>query len=351
MSQDPSGPDAAEVPTGDAAGAWDARLRAPDCSLEDRRRFAEWRDRNPLHRATFEKLQLIVASLVHERSRADVRSLREEALSYSLSRRRLIWGIRSAAAAAVLALGVALWIAPDTFTAPVRALADLWQGAETLETGVGQSSSFVLRDGSGLELNARSRVRVAFNGRERRVELIEGQALFEVAKDAHRPFIVHAGDRDIVALGTQFDVRLDQHTVQVTLIEGQVRVDHSRAQEAVLTPGKQLIASRDPVSRREPRTAKPSVRVIDVAKVTAWRDGHVYLDDLTLDAAVAEMNKHSPVQIRLGDATLASLRINGMFRAGQQEAFVSALEQYFPIDAHRREDREIVLSARHAPTL
>jgi transmembrane sensor len=88
------------------------------------------------------------------------------------------------------------------------------------------------------------------------------------------------------------------------------------------------------------------VRDIDIAKVTGWRDGRVFLEDLSLGDAVAEMNKHSAVQIVLSDPSLDRLRVNGMFRAGEQEAFVTALESYFPIKAESRGDNEIALSAR-----
>lgn len=249
------------------------------------------------------------------------------------------------AAFVVLILGAAFWCVPRLSATPFRALVDRWEGAETFETGIGQNSSFVLRDGSSIELNAQSRVRVAFNGRERAVDLVEGQALFEVAEEARRPFVVRAGDRRILALGTRFDVRLDPRTVQVTLIEGAVRVDHGQVEEARLTPGMQLLATTD-AGRGTRGPVGATVRSIDVTRVTAWRNGHVFLDDLTLDAAVAEMNKHSPVQIRLGDRSLSTLRIKGMFRAGQQDAFVAALEQSFPIVAVRHRDREIVVSAR-----
>jgi len=363
----------------EAAGAWDARLRAPDCTDDDRARFAAWRDADPAHEEAFELLQTIAASLHHDRGRADVRSLRADALrviSARQNRRRLWW---SAFAASVIAMGTcaALWNTPigNRFSGSVLEFASRLQGGETFATGMGQRSTFTLEDGSSVELNAESRIKVIFTKSRRDVELVRGQALFSVAKNAQRPFIVHAGNRQITAVGTQFDVRLDSHSVQVTLLEGKVRVQRTGAPLSVsevggrtaqqegestsgmaeiitLTPGKQLIASMLPIAR-VPVSAEGGardtniVRDIDVAKVTGWRDGRVFLEDRSLEDAVQEMNKHSVVQIHVSDESLAHIRVNGMFRAGEQEAFVTALEANFPISAEQRGDHEIVLTSRH----
>ncbi len=367
--------------TADEAGRWDARLRAPDCTDADRALFAAWREADPAHRAAFEQSQTIVAALRHDRSRADVRALRDEALRVvnAHRRRRLAW---AAVAAGVVAFGagLAVWqtAAGDWIRAPLRDLAARLTGTEIYATGTGQRSTFTLEDGSTVELNAQSRIQVDYSESQRSIELIEGQALFNVAKNPRRPFVVRAGNRNIVAVGTQFDVRLDDRSVQVTLLEGKVRIERqdegnvstdtnpvSGSDEILLTPGKQLLAKLNSplaVDRSERHSnaggeslpgEKPaqwdgevSVRDIDVTKVTGWRDGRIFLDDLPLTEAVAEMNKHSTVQITVADPALAQLRVNGMFKAGEQEAFVTALEDYFPIAVQHRGRQEMVLTAR-----
>jgi transmembrane sensor len=328
------------------AGAWDARLRAPDCTDEDRARFAEWRDADPAHQQSFERLQAIVATLRHERSRADISALRDEALRATERHRRRVWFGAAAAAVTAVTLGAVVWNgpSPDWLREPLAALVTRLSGAQVYSTSTGQRSTFVLEDGSSIELNARSRIEVRFSDYRRDVALVEGQALFNVAKDLRRPFIVHAGDRQVLAVGTRFDVRLDSTSVQVTLLEGKVRVEENTAmwkhgQEIELTPGKQLVA-------RQNEAAADVVRDIDVAKVTGWREGRIYFDDLPLAEAVEEMNRHSTVHIQIDSAELAGLRVNGMFKAGEQEVFVSALQEYFPISAERRGAREIVLTKR-----
>jgi transmembrane sensor len=346
-------------PIADEAGYWDARLRSPSCNDSDRARFAEWRDADPRHRAAFERLQTLCLALRQNRSRADVRALRDAALSAQErpSRRPVVL---VAAMLAMVAVGMTLWanFSGGTRGESVAGLAEVG----VYETATGQRSTSTLQDGSVVDLNARTRIKVSFTDQARTVELIYGQAMFHIAHNAQRPFTVRAGDREITAIGTQFDVRLDAESVSVTLIEGKVQVledtptasgvrrsgtpqsgdRRGSGMPLYLTPGQQYVAR---LSDAEAPTDE-LVRTVDVSKVTGWHEGHVFLDDLSLTDAVAEMNRHSPVQITVSDPRLARLRVNGMFRAGEQEAFVSALEQYFPIAAHTQGDTEIILSSR-----
>jgi transmembrane sensor len=388
--------------TAEEAGLWDARLRAPDCTDADRARFAQWRDADSSHWAAFERLQTIVASLRSEMSRADVRALRDAALR---ARPRHQWrlSLLVAASLATLTIAIVVWTELPALMsfAPLRELVAFagritaGDSAEQYITEVGQRSTVTLRDGSSVELNAKTRVKVNFTETRRSVELVDGQALFHVAKNPHRPFIVRAGNREIVAIGTAFDVRVDADYLRVTLIEGKVAVStqsllpvsarsvaskpagtapvasggpdlrrgstqeakvdalaHSGAEgEVFLAPGQQLIASlrlaSDGSAFGNEDPADPGVvRAVDVAKVIGWRDGRVFLEDLTLGEAVAEMNRHSPVQIRVDSPQLERLRVNGMFRAGEQDAFAAALESYFPITAQHNGDTLIILTTR-----
>jgi transmembrane sensor len=387
--------------TAEEAGLWDTRLRAPDCTDADRARFAQWRDADSSHWEAFERLQTIVASLRNEMSRADVRALRDAALRV---RPRHQWrlSLLVAASLATLTIVIAVWTElPAVMSfAPLRALvafAGRIKGSDSAEqyvTAIGQRSTVTLRDGSSVELNAKTRVKVNFTETRRSVELVDGQALFHVAKNPYRPFIVRAGNREIVAIGTAFDVRVDATYLRVTLIEGKVAVStqsllplsarsvasklatapaasggpdlhprsaqeekvdvpaHGGAEgEVFLAPGQQLIAplhlASDGSAFRNEDSADPGVvRSVDVAKVIGWHDGRVFLEDLTLSDAVAEMNRHSPVQIRVDSAELERLRVNGMFRAGEQDAFAAALESYFPITVQRNGDTEIILTTR-----
>jgi transmembrane sensor len=260
---------------------------------------------------------------------------------------------RAAALAAGLCLAAALaasaavgWrlLAPDTGQDAIQ-IAQTAPGEYV--TAVGQRSTVVLDDGSRVELNTASRITVAMEGVERRVRLTEGQALFDVATDPARPFVVEAGDRRITALGTVFDVRVGEAepSVQVTMVEGLTRVERSRggAGESAehdepsveLGAGEQLIA----------RPAAPAERrAVDAARVTSWRQGRLVFDNDPLAEAVAEMNRYARRAIVLDDPELASLRVSGVFTAGRSEIFIEALEGVHGLRVARSEADRIVLA-------
>lgn len=198
-----------------------------------------------------------------------------------------------------------------------------------------------LPDGSSVTLNASTRLETEWLDHERRIHLVSGQALFRVAKDKARPFIVTVGDRTITALGTAFDVRLDADKVQVTLLEGRVAVRGvgKAAQQPTLElkPNQQMVALGGEL---------PTVQSVDTTLASAWAEGQLFFTDKALPAAVAEMNHYSARQIVVADPALSEYRVNGMFRAGNQDGFVSAITSYFPIDARPDDEGRIVLKSR-----
>ncbi|MBL8270473.1 FecR family protein [Steroidobacter sp.] len=331
-------------PISEQAGFWDTRLRSPDCTDEDRAHFAAWRDADPAHRAAFERLQTLLATLNAGLNRADVRGLRDNVVTaVERRRRRKVW-----VAAACLALVVG-GVATQALQPQLGGI----DNVESYSTQIAQRSTVSLRDGSILELNAGSQIEVSFSEQRRSVRLLAGQAMFRVAKDPSRPFVVRAANREIVAVGTEFDVRLDASSVQVTLLEGKVNVDRSDARDPAhqsLLPGQQLTAVLNSAAIRPLGAAgnAPDVQIreVNVERVTAWRDGRVFVDDQPLAAAIEEMNRYSQKQIVVHDAALAAVRVNGVFRAGDQEAFVAVLQSYFPVTVSSRGDAEIVLTSQ-----
>jgi transmembrane sensor len=184
---------------------------------KDREDFAMWRDADPAHREAMDRLQAIISTLRRQRSRAELRAIRDAALAMAdRRRRRMTWTV--AAIIGALALTALLWTLGPQLT-------ELgWSRSDTFYTGTGQRSTVTLQDGSTVELNSRTRIRVAFNDERRLVTLLEGEAIFRVARNPVRPFVVQAGDREILAIGTAFDVRLESSVVRVTLLEGKVAV-------------------------------------------------------------------------------------------------------------------------------
>ena len=234
--------------------------------------------------------------------------------------------------------------------------------AGVYQTAVGERLSVTLEDGSRVTLNTDSVLRPAFDAHERRVVLERGQALFEVAKDTVHPFVVETTQRRFVAVGTAFDVRIDGERVQVTMLEGTVRVERSapggtaslsttdassampvraaaQAVVATITAGEQLTV----LDERQDR-----IQVAEPDRVTSWRRGQVIFEDSRLADAVAEINRYSPVQIEVTEGALGDLRISGAFATGRPTVFVEAMTTYFPVDATNVDDDTVLLSPRKA---
>jgi len=330
------------------AADWDIRLRSPACTAADREAFAAWCAADSARADAFEGLQLGIGALKDAyASNPRLRALRDQA--QTLRPAPQPWRIAASLAVAVLGAGaVGGYI--YTHQAPgggALATMELPRGAPSVyQTAVGERTSVTLSDGSVVTLNTRSRLVVSYTPERRDVTLVAGQAMFNVAKNAARPFVVTAGSRQVTAVGTAFDVRLDPKRVRVTLLEGKVKVEAARGTlwralpigERSLTPGQQLVASN----------ASPAVTVqaADVAEATNWRQGVVVFNDTPLVQAVEEINRYAADPITVGDAQLGALRINGRFRTSEPAAFLNAVVAYFPVEAHRTPGGETVLTAR-----
>lgn len=211
-------------------------------------------------------------------------------------------------------------------------------------SGVGQLQTVTLADGSTATLSSDSRLDVRMSRGERHVALTQGEAFFDVARDARRPFVVEAQGRRVAAVGTRFSVRNDPEALRVVVTEGKVRLHSmagtdSRAQpEALLPAGSVATAGRNGVLVR-------SLPLADAERYLEWRSGYLSFDDTSLAAAAAEFNRFNKHKLELGDAAVAELRVGGNFRWSNTEGFVRLLEQGFPVRAERHADR-IVLHSR-----
>jgi transmembrane sensor len=335
----------------EAAAFWDARLRNPDCTATERAAFEAWRAGDPANAAAFEKLQQALDALRAAAARPELRAMRDAALR---TRRtpRAAW-VTGLAAGLVLAVG-AVWtalpfetkenvIATLGFSDPGSTGFQPALAAKAFATAVGGRSTITLDDGSRVTLNTQSRVETHFSKTRRDVTLVAGQALFEVAHDATRPFVVTAGDRQVTAIGTAFDVRLEPTGVRVVLVEGRVAVDE-RADGPIAsllgTERRELVAGQEYVSKAKSANI---VRAADVNEAILWRDGRVAFNDVPLTQAIAEMNRYATGALVVADPSMARLRVNGVFRTGETRAFVNALEEYFPIRAEQQPGGDTLL--------
>jgi transmembrane sensor len=310
---------AADIET--QAATWLVRQDAGELSPEQQHAFDAWQGADARHRAAYLRL----AAAWHRADR--LREVQTFEASPRLPRRI----VASFAAAASVLLGLMLLLA-------LTGKPEKWQ---TYSTGLGSFQRVVLWDGSTVELNTSSEVRVNFSNSARRVELFRGEAKFKVTHDASRPFDVTAGGTTVRAVGTEFAVSLrDNQTVDVLVTGGRVsirppeRAKATNAQWPLLGPGEIATVS----------AAGASVQLLPAASVArrlAWTHGRLMFNGQTLAEAAAEFNLYNRCKLVVADPTVAALQVGGSFVATDLESFLAALG---PLNVRVREDGKAISS-------
>jgi transmembrane sensor len=184
------------------------------------------------------------------------------------------------------------------------------QPEEVFATGVGQVREILLADGSVITLNTNSKVAVKYTKQARDIRLLQGEALFDVAKNKHRPFIVQANNTSIRAVGTSFSVSmLPQRPIQVLVREGVVEV--RRTDTAASVPVR-VSANTRAVAPQDAPISASAMPVAKLERNMAWKDGRLAFDDETLEAAAEEYARYSDVRIVV-DPAVAQKTITGVF--------------------------------------
>lgn len=246
--------------------------------------------------------------------------------SYSGQRRR-----RIAIAVAVVLLSIALGIVG--WVQSVR--------HPTYSTQVAEQRFIELSDGSMVELNARSRVHIRFSEHERAVDLLQGQALFRVAKNSPRPFVVVSDGTRIRAVGTAFDVNRVGTGTTVTVLEGRVSVARDRSMVGI--PGATALQASAPIllSPGEQVTVAPRIiprpMPVNVAAATAWTQRHFAFDASTLAEVVEEFNRYNARQLVIRDPELGSLPITADFSSADPASLIRFLQAQRGISVNETE--------------
>jgi transmembrane sensor len=346
------------------ASEWFVRLRNDDAEPHVWQQFCRWRDSSDANANAFREVQTLWESLDYVEDHPEMARFRIDALA-RVPARRTRWQSHAVALAASLilllvpAIGLYRWtdfypntpaveIADATVGRSVGSLAETTRKTEALEafqnlsfryrTAVGQRANFTLPDGSRLELNTDSLVSVDYSGKNRNLRLVRGEAVFVVARDPKRPFSVAVGNERVVALGTVFSVRKDSQSVQVTLLEGKVRVERGEGANAVsvaqLTAGEQVVVG-------------PSLPIeisrADVTRAASWRSGRLIFDNQPLNDVIMEINRYSDTKLRIGDPSIESLKISATLRIGSADKFADALAASFPVRLATQRNGEIVV--------
>lgn len=229
----------------------------------------------------------------------------------------------------------------------ILVMATLDRGRYT--TSVGQVASVRLPDGSTMTLNTDSEARIRYSRTERRVDLARGEAFFDDIRDPRRPFVVYAGDKRVVAVGTAFSVSMDNRDIRVVVIQGQVRFQDSKpptptargestpragGMEAPLAQSTNVLLNADTIARAAGSDLLvQNISTTQAEQVLSWRKGYLTFDDTTLADAIDQFNRYNKHKIFIADPAAAAIRISGTFRPTDYEAFVHLLQDGYSIRA------------------
>jgi len=301
------------------AAAWIVRLHGPHRCAELEAAFRDWLQAHPENGKQFERVTEVwdAGSSVPVPGVPRMTRWKEEA-------RGRQWSL--AAALLLLLCGLAGWITWRAWVDP------------SYTTGVGEQRVVRLDDGTRLSLNSGTRVVITYSDSERRVELVRGEAFFEVAHNAARPFIVTAGDQQVVAIGTTFVVRYEAARTAITLLEGSVKVSPATDMGLTLAPGERVTFAAGGSRRLD----EPKIEA-----VTAWRRGEVMLDSTQLEDAVAELNRYDKNTLIIDDPQIATLSISGIYHAGDSRGFAQTIGKLYGIEIIEQSNHIHLRAAEH----
>jgi transmembrane sensor len=302
--------------------------------------LAVWRTRDPRHEAAFQRLSAMADALQRARQTGAADAIAAE-LNVRANRRRIRRRVLTGAGlAALMFLSIGWWTR--------------FEGRQfvstRLPTVTAAGSIQRLPDGSLVELNGDSEIAVQFEPGFRRVELVRGEALFSVAKNPNRPFIVRANGLEVRAVGTAFNVRLEKAGVEVMVTEGKVRLDDALRGESLLPgnadgqPGTLVAGQKAVVETSRHETAHVTqIAAGELAERLAWRKVRLEFSGIELAEAVERINQTNRVQVSLAGEAIGKLRLTGTFLADDPETFCRLVAETFNLDVENPGGDRIVL--------
>ncbi len=280
------------------AGEWLARLHADDRTPDDEAAFRQWLDGDPSRGAAFERASAIWDAVGGLRAQPPV----TEPDAPRLSRRMVLAGGSALAVVGASTLG--------------------WREAYAgvYRTGIGEQRRLTLDDGSRVMLDTDTRIRFRAGSDARTLSLSAGRVDLDIASDP-RPFLIELGARRIAAQTGRLDMRRDGDAMALTAIRGNARIDAAGAPVALSTGDRIAMGAGRP-----DRIDRP-----EIDDLIAWQSGRLAFRDDTLTDAVAEMNRYTTRPLVIADPRAAQLRVSGVYRVGDPEAFARSLALLLPV--------------------
>jgi transmembrane sensor len=337
------------TPLHEQASHWWAVLHSESVSAADQREFGEWVARSPERVAAFLQTACLMRALkssdVHwpddsvealvraaKAAPAEVIPLQtkvaDAAPASVQSRSRTFLPQLAGVAATLLIAGIA-WF--------------YFAGPQTYRTDLGEQRSVLLDDGSLVTLNTSSQIKVMIDKHQRTIQLLSGEALFQVAHETRRPFDVIAGDTTVRAVGTQFNVNRRAADTTVTVVEGKVAVLRQQESHASdeLAPVMLVAAERAIIT---PARVSLPQHVANVSAATAWTQRMLVFERRPLGEVAAEFNRYNRQLIEIDSVALRDQEVTGVFKANDPESFVTFLSNIPGVEVHKSADGASVIT-------
>ncbi|MDD5112814.1 MAG: FecR family protein [Methylobacter sp.] len=308
------------------ASAWFIRLHAEHVNDQEQLEFNRWLTANPQHAQAWNEVQDLYLAL-----ETPAKNLRQAAVQAPTtliapsSQRQNLIPLR-AAAALLLCTALTFFLQPAT----------LQNLQSDYHTATGEQRQIDLADGSKLLLNTDSAVTVEIEDNVRRVQLLRGEAYFQVAHAPERPFWVNAGAARARVTGTAFSVGRNNDNVTITVAEGRVETSATEHPEQItpLTPGETARYQNQQLAAKQ---------TTEVQRTLAWRQGQIVFVQATLSEVVDEINRYRPGRLIITNEQLKNRPITAVFSVNRLDDAVTALEQTFGIRARRLTDYLVLL--------
>jgi len=326
------------------AAQWTWRMDSEGFTAADRQVFDAWLRQDVRHRRAFEEFSKVWSTLdgLEEAKRDEKIATFAGATKVTLWHASRRWWVGVAVAVLVASVAGTWWMRQGDET-------------QTIATAVGQQRNVRLVDGSVVTLNTNTIVETDLSRHLRQIFLRKGEAHFQVAHDRSRPFLVHAGDAVVRAVGTEFEVRLrpDQH-VDITVNEGRVEVQAAApgsgpqltdASDRPLGTSRSLRAGEQLSTATEDSPVK-HVSPAQLSSELAWREGAIIFDGEQLAQAIAEIERYTDARIIVTDPKIASLLVGGRFRTDDLQGFFDGLQSALPISIRRAPDGVVYVDPR-----
>ncbi|MFV7791163.1 FecR family protein [Aliarcobacter lanthieri] len=300
-----------------------------------KKEFQTWLLKDEIHQKTFNRIKFI-----HKMSKSisdDNAKYLSQKAHKKISKDKFLNKIKSfttLAASLLILCFFALKIYDDNFQV---------EFSKTLVTDT-KGLKLELPDGSNLFLDAKTNLEIEFYNGKRFVNLINGRAMFEVAKDENRPFIIKSDDINIEVVGTKFEVIHKYDTTTINVEDGKVKTYYSKyffdkQNEVVLTKAQSLSYKND-------IGAISKIKNIEIEKIALWINNKIFLDKTPLKDAIEEFSKYNDILVNYSSVEIENYFITGEFSSNQLDIFLKTITKIYPLKVDKK-DKELNISKRN----